>query len=246
MRWSDALIADAQGIADYYRTKFDADHRADLLRRAAVDRADRPARRAGSHPRRLPPGRRAVRAGEPRRRHRRRLPSQPARRCRWSSSAPRRTPTSTPASVHALADDRVRFLGGVWDQELLDQLYANALTYLHGHSVGGTNPSLLRAIGAGAATIAFDVVFNREVLGDAGRYFATAERRARAVRDAASAIRPASAGRGRPPARGPRSTTGTWSPTSYEDLCRRLAARRVAGRSARSRELVRADCRAGS
>lgn len=76
--------------------------------------------------------------------------------------------------VHSLADDRVTFLGGVWDQELLDQLYANAFTYLHGHSVGGTNPSLLRALGASAATTAFDVNFNREVLGDAGRFFGDA------------------------------------------------------------------------
>src|SRR6478752_2361011 len=76
--------------------------------------------------------------------------------------------------VHSMADDRVTFLGGVWDQELLDQLYANAFTYLHGHSVGGTNPSLLRALGASAATTAFDVNFNREVLGEAGRYFHTA------------------------------------------------------------------------
>jgi glycosyltransferase involved in cell wall biosynthesis len=73
--------------------------------------------------------------------------------------------------VHSLADGRVTFLGGVWDQELLDQLYANAFTYLHGHSVGGTNPSLLRALGASAPTTAFDVNFNREVLGEAGRYF---------------------------------------------------------------------------
>ncbi len=75
--------------------------------------------------------------------------------------------------VHALADERVRFLGGVWDQELLDQLYAHCATYLHGHSVGGTNPSLLRAIGAGAAVTAFDVSFNREVVADAGRFFRT-------------------------------------------------------------------------
>ena len=66
--------------------------------------------------------------------------------------------------VLAAGDPRVRFVGGVWDQELLDQLYGNAYTYLHGHCVGGTNPSLLRAIGAGTATLAFDVVFNREVL----------------------------------------------------------------------------------
>lgn len=74
-------------------------------------------------------------------------------------------------TVTSLADARVRFLGGVWNQDVLDELYANALVYWHGHSVGGTNPSLLRAIGAGAATNAFDVVFNREVLGSAGRYF---------------------------------------------------------------------------
>jgi glycosyltransferase involved in cell wall biosynthesis len=54
-------------------------------------------------------------------------------------------------------------------------LYANAYSYLHGHSVGGTNPSLLRAIGAATATTAFDVDFNREVLGSAGRYFGDAE-----------------------------------------------------------------------
>jgi glycosyltransferase involved in cell wall biosynthesis len=77
------------------------------------------------------------------------------------------------ARVRELADERVRFLGGVWDQDLLNELYANALTYLHGHSVGGTNPSLLRAIGAGAATDAYDISFNREVLGSVGRYWSS-------------------------------------------------------------------------
>ena len=57
----------------------------------------------------------------------------------------------------------VRMVGGLYDQELLDQLYANARTYIHGHSVGGTNPSLLRAMGAGAPVLAFDCEFNREV-----------------------------------------------------------------------------------
>jgi glycosyltransferase involved in cell wall biosynthesis len=61
------------------------------------------------------------------------------------------------------ADPRIRFLGGIYDQELLDQLYGHAITYIHGHSVGGTNPSLLRAMGAGAPVLAFDVEFNREV-----------------------------------------------------------------------------------
>ena len=71
------------------------------------------------------------------------------------------------------ADARVHFLGSVWDAELLDVLYAHCLTYLHGHSVGGTNPSLLRALGAAAPVSAFDVGFNREVAAAAGRYFRT-------------------------------------------------------------------------
>ena len=82
------------------------------------------------------------------------------------------------SSVRALAGGSdVRFVGSVWDQEMLDQLYANARLYLHGHSVGGTNPSLLRAMGAGAPVAAYDVVFNREVLGEHGVYFSDPERR---------------------------------------------------------------------
>jgi glycosyltransferase involved in cell wall biosynthesis len=71
----------------------------------------------------------------------------------------------------AQADSRVRLTGAVWDQELLDSLYLGCASYLHGHSVGGTNPSLLRAAGAGAFCIAYDVSFNREVLGDDAVYF---------------------------------------------------------------------------
>jgi len=72
------------------------------------------------------------------------------------------------AAAHG--DPRVRFLGAIWDQELLDALYAGSASYLHGHSVGGTNPSLLRAMGAGAPVIANDVPFNREVARENGRY----------------------------------------------------------------------------
>jgi len=74
----------------------------------------------------------------------------------------------------AAADDRIQLLGGIFDQSLLDELYFHARTYLHGHSVGGTNPSLLRAMGAGTAVIAHDVVFNREVLAGRGWFFSTA------------------------------------------------------------------------
>lgn len=72
-------------------------------------------------------------------------------------------------------DESIRWLGRVDDRDLLNQLYRGTLLYLHGHSVGGTNPSLLRAMGAGSATAAFDVIFNREVLGETGAYFRDAK-----------------------------------------------------------------------
>ena len=71
----------------------------------------------------------------------------------------------------AQLDPRVRLLGRVDDQDVLDQLYANAMTYLHGHSVGGTNPSLLRAMGAESPVLALDVDFNREVAGETARFW---------------------------------------------------------------------------
>jgi glycosyltransferase involved in cell wall biosynthesis len=77
-------------------------------------------------------------------------------------------------AASAACDPRIRMIGSVWDQELLDALYAGAATYVHGHSVGGTNPSLLRAMGAGAHVFSYDVRFNRDVLGGAGRFWKTA------------------------------------------------------------------------
>jgi glycosyltransferase involved in cell wall biosynthesis len=62
------------------------------------------------------------------------------------------------------AEGKVMWLGHVDDQELLRQLWAHAGVYVHGHSVGGTNPALLQALGAGAPTLALDTVFNSEVL----------------------------------------------------------------------------------
>ena len=59
---------------------------------------------------------------------------------------------------------RVKWLGHVDDQQLLSQLWANSTVYVHGHSVGGTNPALLQALGAGAPTLALDTPFNAEVL----------------------------------------------------------------------------------
>jgi len=68
----------------------------------------------------------------------------------------------------------IRMVGGIYDQDLLNQLYGNASTYIHGHSVGGTNPSLLRAMGCGAPVLAFDCVFNREVTNEQALFWSDA------------------------------------------------------------------------
>lgn len=62
------------------------------------------------------------------------------------------------------ATGRVLWLGHVEDQRLLTQLWAHCAVYVHGHSVGGTNPALLQALGAGAPTLALNTPFNAEVL----------------------------------------------------------------------------------
>lgn len=72
-----------------------------------------------------------------------------------------------------LATDRVVFTGHIHDQSLLKELFCNCHAYVHGHSVGGTNPVLLRAMGYGACVLAHDTVFNREVAADAGLFFPT-------------------------------------------------------------------------
>jgi glycosyltransferase involved in cell wall biosynthesis len=75
----------------------------------------------------------------------------------------------------ALASDRVRFLGGVYDKPRLAALRCHARSYFHGHTVGGTNPSLLEAISAGRPIIAHDNPFNREVAGDLATFFDSSE-----------------------------------------------------------------------
>jgi len=173
VRWSDALIADARGIEEYYRDEFDAPteyiaYGAPQLTAIGSDRlADLGLTRHGyhlvvarfepeNHVRMVVEG--YVRSGS-------RLPLVVV------GSAPYGAAYTARIETAATRRDGVRLVGPVWDQALLDQLYRNCLTYVHGHSVGGTNPSLLRAMGAGAASLAYDVGFNREVLGSAGRYF---------------------------------------------------------------------------
>jgi rhamnosyltransferase len=68
-------------------------------------------------------------------------------------------------------DKRIVFFGPLYSMEELNEVRANAFAYVHGHSVGGTNPSLLESMGCGSMVIAFDVPFNREVLRENGFFF---------------------------------------------------------------------------
>lgn len=71
-------------------------------------------------------------------------------------------------------DPRIRFVGTVYDQELLMKIRENAYGYFHGHEVGGTNPSLLEALSCTELNLLLDVGFNREVAEDAALYWSKA------------------------------------------------------------------------
>ena len=71
-------------------------------------------------------------------------------------------------SLKRARDPRIRFLGPVYEPGHVEELYANAYGYIHGHEVGGTNPALVQALGGGCCVLALDVPFNAEVIGEAG------------------------------------------------------------------------------
>lgn len=73
--------------------------------------------------------------------------------------------------LHFKADKRIKFVGTVYDQELLMKIRENAYGYFHGHEVGGTNPSLLEALGSTDLNLLLDVGFNREVAEDSALYW---------------------------------------------------------------------------
>lgn len=78
-------------------------------------------------------------------------------------------------AVKAAASTEVRFVGAIYDKALVQALRFHSLAYVHGHRVGGTNPSLVEAMGAGNAVLAHDNRFNRWVLGAGGVYFTDAD-----------------------------------------------------------------------
>jgi glycosyltransferase involved in cell wall biosynthesis len=173
VRWADELIADSTGISAYYRERYDADTRlltygAPILRNLEFDRlAELGLKRYGYHlvVARLEPENHVDVIMEGYRASSATLPLIVVGSVPYASEHSRRL------EEIAASDERITMLGGVWDQDLLNILYAGAASYLHGHSVGGTNPSLLRAMGAAASTVAFDVDFNHDVLADTGLFF---------------------------------------------------------------------------
>lgn len=226
VRQADAIIADAPGIADYYHHQFGV--ASELIRYGAPLLDDASA--DGIHELGLEPGgyHLVVARFEPEN-HVREIVEGYAMSAATKplvvvGSAPYAAEYTAAIDRIAAADPRIRLLGAVYDQDLLDALYHHASTYLHGHSVGGTNPSLLRAMGAGTAVIAFDVVFNREVLDEQGWYFRTPAEVAAAVDAAesdAGAVAAASTA-----ARRRAADAFSWDDVAatYEDLARRLAA----------------------
>ena len=75
------------------------------------------------------------------------------------------------AELNFKDDNRIKFVGTVYDKELLKKIRENAYAYLHGHSVGGTNPSLIEALATTKLNLLYDVGFNREVAEEGALYW---------------------------------------------------------------------------
>ena len=79
------------------------------------------------------------------------------------------------SSLHFSSDPRIKFVGTVYDKELLKKIRECAYGYFHGHEVGGTNPSLLEALGSTELNLLLDVGFNKEVGKEAAIYWNKSE-----------------------------------------------------------------------
>ncbi|CAB4961446.1 unannotated protein [freshwater metagenome] len=174
VRWGDEVIADSQAIADHVKAEYGRDsvvirYGAEIIDPGSDRLGDLALEQQGYHliVARFEPENHVLDAVSAYRL------STEARSLVVVGSAPYSHGYIEAVRAAAQQDPRIVFPGGIYDQQLLDQLYANARTYIHGHSVGGTNPSLLRAMGAGAPVLAYDVEFNREVT-DSSAFFWTA------------------------------------------------------------------------
>lgn len=224
VRTADALIADAPGIADYYDDQFGVP--TEMIRYGAPILEMAPAqgvRALGFEPggyhlvvARFEPENHVLEIVQGYRN------SSATKPLVVVGSAPYSAEYTQRIAAIVESDPRIHLLGAVYDQGLLDALYYHAYTYVHGHSVGGTNPSLLRAMGAGTAVIAYDVGFNRETLAENAWFFADA--RELAPHFGGVEASPAEVGRLGAVGRDRAATTFTWDEVSraYEDLAARL------------------------
>ena len=73
--------------------------------------------------------------------------------------------------IMSTKDERVIFTGHIDSAEIIKELHCNCYVYIHGHTVGGTNPALLKALGYGNCILASNVPYNSEVLLDYGITF---------------------------------------------------------------------------
>lgn len=73
--------------------------------------------------------------------------------------------------TNCLSDKRIKFINGVYDQEKLAVIRKNAYLYIHGHSVGGTNPSLIEALSLTDLNLLYDVNFNKYAGKESCLYF---------------------------------------------------------------------------
>lgn len=74
-------------------------------------------------------------------------------------------------ATHFDSDKRIKFVGTVYDSEILGKIREYAYGYIHGHEVGGTNPSLLEALASTKLNLLLDVGFNREVADKTALYW---------------------------------------------------------------------------
>ena len=82
--------------------------------------------------------------------------------------------------------DNIRMLDPIYESEEINLLRTNCKLYIHGHSAGGTNPSLVEAMNLGLSIIAYDVVYNKETTEYKARYFNDAESLKECVKELAN------------------------------------------------------------
>ena len=80
-------------------------------------------------------------------------------------------PNNYTKQIESEQNENIVLPGFIYDQEVLKELWCFSYAYIHGNSVGGTNPALLQTMASGCFTIAIDNPFNRDVLMDCGIYY---------------------------------------------------------------------------